>query len=225
MSSQFPEGNAIVYCEGAYATPYGKTAHGLVRFTRRYQVAAVVDSELAGSDAGTQLDGRERGIPIVESLAVALRAADAAGEPATHLVIGVAPDGGSLDGNIRAAVLEAIDHGLHVVSGLHDFLSDDQEIQAAAFTCGTHLLDVRRPPPRDRLHFFSGKISEVEALVVAVLGTDSAVGKRTTAWLLVEGLSAAGHSSNNGGHRSDCLVARCRLRSLHRLVGQRLRGR
>ena len=31
------EGNAIVYCEGAFATLNGKTAHGLVRFCRRYQ--------------------------------------------------------------------------------------------------------------------------------------------------------------------------------------------
>jgi uncharacterized NAD-dependent epimerase/dehydratase family protein len=54
------------------------------------------------------------------------------------------------------------------------------------------LRDVRRPPPRDRLHFFSGKITEVRALKLAVLGTDSAVGKRTTAWLLVDALARAG---------------------------------
>ncbi len=50
------------------------------------------------------------------------------------------------------------------------------------------LRDVRKPPPRSELHFFSGKIEEVDALKVAILGTDSAVGKRTTAWLLVDAL-------------------------------------
>src|SRR5262245_56968554 len=35
------DGNAIVYCEGHFASTGGKTAHGLVRFTRRYRVVAV----------------------------------------------------------------------------------------------------------------------------------------------------------------------------------------
>jgi uncharacterized NAD-dependent epimerase/dehydratase family protein len=44
----------------------------------------------------------------------------------------------------------------------------------------------------EQLHFFSGKIKEVQSIVVAVLGTDSAVGKRTTAWMLVDALEDAG---------------------------------
>ena len=48
MNRPFPEGRAIVYCEGAFGTTNGKTGHGLVRFTRRYRVLSVVDSELAG---------------------------------------------------------------------------------------------------------------------------------------------------------------------------------
>ena len=47
--SAFPEGRALVYCEGAFGTPNGKTAHGLVRRTRRYDVLAVIDT-LNGAD-------------------------------------------------------------------------------------------------------------------------------------------------------------------------------
>ncbi len=36
--SQWPEGRAIVYCEGAFDTTNGKTAHGLVRRSERYGV-------------------------------------------------------------------------------------------------------------------------------------------------------------------------------------------
>lgn len=192
MGSDSLDGTAIIYCEGSYGNAYGKTAHGLVRFSRRYGVAAVIDSTLAGSDAGELLDGQHRGIPVVADLAGAIRAADVAGTRATHLVIGTAPDGGRMDRAMRTAVLEAIDGGLHVDSGLHDFLADDAEIQSAAFAGGVRLRDIRRPPGRGELHFFSGKIAEVDSLVVAVLGTDSAVGKRTTAWMLVDGLEAAG---------------------------------
>jgi uncharacterized NAD-dependent epimerase/dehydratase family protein len=42
------------------------------------------------------------------------------------------------------------------------------------------------------LHFFSGDIETVDCLKIALLGTDSAVGKRTTAWLLVHGLRSTG---------------------------------
>ena len=51
------DGNAIVYCEGAFNTLNGKTAHGLVRFCRRYAIAAVIDSRYSGQDAGDVLDG------------------------------------------------------------------------------------------------------------------------------------------------------------------------
>ena len=57
---------------------------------------------------------------------------------------------------------------------------------------GVRIRDIRKPPKRSALHFFSGKIESVKALTIAVLGTDSAVGKRTTAWLLVRALNNAG---------------------------------
>jgi len=187
-----PEGQAVVYCEGAFGTPSGKTAHGLVRRTRRYRVLSVVDSRRAGEDAGRALDGRERGIPVVADVAAAVARAAAAGTPATHLVIGLAPDGGRLPGPARSAVLTAIRAGLGVDSGLHDFLSEDPELRELAAAHGVRLRDVRKPPPRDELHFFSGKIEQVQAYRVAMLGTDSAVGKRTTAWVLTDALAAAG---------------------------------
>jgi uncharacterized NAD-dependent epimerase/dehydratase family protein len=188
----FPEGRAVVYCQGAFGTTTGKTAHGLVRKTRRYEVLAVVDATHTGADAGTVLDGRAKGIPVVANLPTALAEAKAANRPATHFVIGLAPDGGRLDPAGRLAVKEAIEAGLHVDSGLHDFVSEDAELSHLAAQKGVQLRDVRKTPPRSELHFFCGKIHEVKALKVAVLGTDSAVGKRTTAWSLVDGFRAAG---------------------------------
>lgn len=190
--SQLPEGVAIVYCEGAFDSPYGKTAHGLVRFTRRYEVAAVIDSRLTGRDAAEFLDGTAKGIPLVAGLADAINSTIAQGRRATHFVVGLAPDGGVLGTSTRAAVTEAIEAGLNVDSGLHQFLSDDEEIQALADAKGVTLRDVRKPPPRSELHFFCGKIQQVDCTVVAILGTDSGIGKRTTAWILVQALERAG---------------------------------
>jgi uncharacterized NAD-dependent epimerase/dehydratase family protein len=189
------DGNAVVYCEGAFGSPYGKTAHGLVRRTNRYRVLSVVDSSTAGRDAGEILGERPAGIPVVASIGEAIAQAKGDGLRATHLVVGLAPDAGRLSANARRDIITAIEAGLNIVSGLHDFLSDDEEIVKLADLHDVEIRDVRRSPPREELHFFTGKIEEVTSLKVAVLGTDSAVGKRTTAWSLVEASKAAGFST------------------------------
>ena len=111
---------------------------------------------------------------------------------ATHLVIGLAPDGGRLPPTARRVVADAIRGGLNVDAGLHDFLSEDPELAELAKQNDVVIRDVRKPPDRSELHFFSGAIEDVGSVRIAALGTDSAVGKRTTAWKIVEGLEARG---------------------------------
>jgi len=187
--------NAIVYCEGAFNTPYGKTAHGLVRFTERYNVIAVIDSSLCGKDAGAVLDGHNNGILIVDSVEAAIAEARKRGSEATHFVVGLATDGGRLDAPAREDVKKALASALNVDCGLHDFLSEDPELCAIAAEHGVVIRDVRKPPPNSDLHFFTGNIEKVQSFRVAVLGTDSAVGKRTTAWKIVHGFRDAGYKS------------------------------
>lgn len=193
--TDFPEGNAIIYCEGAFGTTNGKTAHGLVRRTERYRVLSVVDSRHGGKDAGEVLDGKHSNIPVYGSLEDAVEAATAEGKKPTHLVMGLAPDGGRLPPAARSDVMSAIRYGLNVDCGLHDYLSDDEEISALAEEHGVTLRDVRKPPGIGSLHFFSGKIDEVDSFTIAYLGTDSAVGKRTSAWILIDALRASGYSA------------------------------
>jgi uncharacterized NAD-dependent epimerase/dehydratase family protein len=193
--STFPEGNAIVYCRGAFGTTYGKTAHGLVRRTARYRVLSVVDDKLAGKDAGIVIDGVPADIPIFADIPQAVEASRKTPHPATHLVIGLATDGGYIPNDVKVDIAHAITLGLSIDSGLHEFLSEDPTVAALARQFGVTLRDIRKPPPRSELHFFSGRIGKVTSLIVAVLGTDSAVGKRTTAWLLVDALAERGVTS------------------------------
>jgi uncharacterized NAD-dependent epimerase/dehydratase family protein len=190
--NRLPEGNAIVYCEEAFNTPNGKTAHGLVRFTKRYRVLSVVDSRYACRDAGDVLDGKANRIPIFGSLEQAVEVADSHARPATHFVVGLAPDGGRLTPTARQDAKNAISYGLNVDCGLHDYLSEDPEMMKLGAQHGVKIRDIRKPPRIQKLHFFSGKIEEVKALKIAVLGTDSAIGKRTTAWLIVNGFKKLG---------------------------------
>ena len=186
------DGNAVVYSEGVFNTTYGKTANGLVRNTHRYNVLYVIDSRCSGQDAGMVLDGRNVQIPVVSNLKEAFTNAKRNRQRITHFVIGIAPDGGHLDNQTKKQVKEAIQAGLNVDSGLHDFLSDDMEVINLAKEYGIIIRDIRKPPAKDSLHFFSGKIKNVTSLKIAILGTDSAVGKRTTAWKLLDSLTSAG---------------------------------
>ena len=183
------DGSALIYCEGAFGTLAGKTAHGLVRHTERYRVLGVLDSALAGRDAGEVVEGTPNGVPIFAGVEEAI---DSIEGSVDYLVIGLAPDGGRLTPKQRADVRGALELSLNVDSGLHEFLADDDELAELAASRGVRIRDVRRPPPAEELHFYTGRIAEVTCVRLAVLGTDSAVGKRTTTILATRALNAAG---------------------------------
>jgi len=185
------DGRALVYADGAFNTPNGKTAHGLVRFTERYDIVGVIDQNYAGMDAGKILDNQDSGIPVFENFKQALKKLGGKKKP-QFLVIGLAPDGGRLPEEAKDTIKQALKEGLNVDSGLHDFLYKDKELMAIARKNNCCVRDVRKTPDRDELHFFSGKIEQVDCLKIALLGTDSAVGKRTTAWIIVHAFQQNG---------------------------------
>ncbi len=139
------------------------------------------------------------GIPVVASLAAAITAAasssvDIAGPlpRPDALIFGLAPLSGLMSPADRDAVLDAVAAGLDIVSGLHEFLNDDVEIAAAAAIADVTLHDVRRPHATKDLRMFDGAIDTVDCVRIAVLGTDGAIGKRTTSTLLTKALNDAG---------------------------------
>ncbi len=182
------DGVALVYCDEYFSTMWGKTAHGLVRFTKRYEVVAVVDSTLAGQDVGEYLDNTTSNILFYDSIDSAVIAGKKMGKPITHFVFGIATDGGRLTQKMRDDILHALSLGLNVDCGLHYFLSEDQQMVEAARKSGATIRDIRKIPPRNELHSYTGRIKEVTSFRIALLGSDSCVGKRTTAWKIVESL-------------------------------------
>lgn len=50
---------ALVYCENQFSLVDGKVAAGLVRHSEIYTIVGVIDSSLAGKDAGEELGGKE----------------------------------------------------------------------------------------------------------------------------------------------------------------------
>lgn len=180
---------AIVYCEANFGHIDGKTANGLVRHSEKYNVVAVIDSATAGRDAGDVLDGEPNGIPIFRDLGNALKVLDC--EP-NYFIYGMAPAAGMLSSSERKVVLSAIRTGMNVINGLHEFLNEDPEFSAAAKAANVEIVDVRKPRPKSDLRLFSGRINTVACPRIAVLGTDCAIGKRTTASILARALSERG---------------------------------
>ena len=180
---------AVVYCEGNFAGLDGKTAHGLVRFCEAFKIRAIIDSQSAGIDAGLLLDGISKGIPIVADLGKALALP---GPRPTTFIYGMAPADGLYGKDDRRVLMEAMAAGLNLVSGMREYLNDDQEFALAAVRHGVSIRDVRRPPALKDLRLFNGSIATARCIRIAVLGTDGAIGKRTTATILVQALNASG---------------------------------
>jgi len=185
------DGRAVLLTQGMLDTHNAKTAHGLIRGTERYQVVGVIDHKNAGKDAGEVLDGQVRNIPIFDSV-VSFKQS---GIDADFLVIGVATKGGRIPKPMREEITLAVTNGLNIVNGLHEFLTDDQDLQTLAHQHGVSLYDIRKPRPKKQLKFWDGSINRVKCPKIAVLGTDCALGKRTTARMLMQAARNMGLNS------------------------------
>jgi uncharacterized NAD-dependent epimerase/dehydratase family protein len=184
--------NAIVITGGYLDTISAKTAHGLIRGTDRFNIVGIIDPKHPGKDAGEVLDGKKRNIPVYASLQEFVNKAP---QQATHCVVGVATKGGVIPDSLRAQLQEALESNFSLVNGLHEYVSDIPELAEIATKKGLEIIDVRKPKKFRDLHFWSGKIKEVKCPKVAVLGTDCALGKRTTTRFLVETMRKAGYKA------------------------------
>ena len=90
----------------------------------------------------------------------------------------------------RQTLLAALDAGLDLVSGLHFYLADDEELAARAKERGVQIRDLRRPPAD--LPVATGRAREVGPLVVHTIGTDCNIGKMTAALEMRGALEAEG---------------------------------
>jgi len=179
----------IVLAEGEFGTANGKTANGVVMHSEIFDARVVVDSTTADQSPSEVLENSDAPhITIVSSVKEALEVAP----EAEALVIGVAPAGGQLPESWVPEIELAIESGCDVVSGLHTFLSENQRWRSLAESNDVRIFDVRNPPGDDNLRVADGSVDDVDADIVLTLGTDCAVGKRTTTFELYTAAREAG---------------------------------
>ena len=96
---------------------------------------------------------------------------------ARTLVIGVANRGGVISQAWKTVLLEALSKGYDIASGLHNLLSDEADLVAAAKQYGRTLHDVRIPS----INYPIANGIEREGKRCLAIGTDCSVGKMYTA--------------------------------------------
>jgi uncharacterized NAD-dependent epimerase/dehydratase family protein len=155
----------VVLAEGRSGDPhYGKTMRGIVHYAPD-PVVAILDSTRAGESY--------EGIPIVATVEEGMRYRP------TTATVGVATQGGRFPPAWRELLKDSIRAGLDLESGLHEFISEDEELTALAREHGVELRDLRKPPPD--LSVPTGENLRVPAKIVLTVGSDCAIGKKTVA--------------------------------------------
>ena len=150
---------------------FAKTAYGLRDWAPERCVG-----EWACSDATVTM-----GLPRLTP-----REARAAG--ARSLLIGVANIGGVIADEWIPLLIEALESGLDIVSGLHAKLAYVPRLKAASLRSGRRLIDVRTPPPN--IPVATGRRRTGKRLLT--VGTDCALGKKYTALVIARAFAQRG---------------------------------
>lgn len=174
--------NAIVLTNGLLDLVEAKTAHGLIRGTDRFNIVGVIDKKFAGKDAGEVLDGKHRNIPVFATAADAIKSIG----QIQYCIIGVATHGGILPAAFITIIEDCISNKISIINGLHESLTNHASVVALAEQYNVELIDIRKPKKRNELHFWNGSIYEVTAPIIAVLGMDCAMGKRTACRMMMQ---------------------------------------
>jgi uncharacterized NAD-dependent epimerase/dehydratase family protein len=171
----------VLLTDGVTNVGTAKTAVNLIRY-KPDEVVAIFDPSNAGK---TSRDLFAVGnVPVVRSLAEA--------PDANVLAIGIAPAGGKLPLTMRAAILEGISRGMEILSGLHQFLSDDPEISEAARRRNVRIFDVRKNDERDVVQ---RKNINPHCLRIHTVGHDCNVGKMVVSVEIAQALCKRGRDA------------------------------
>jgi len=108
------------------------------------------------------------------------------------LVIGVANRGGIISPAWKAVLVEALEKGLDIASGLHNLLRDEADLVAAAQANGRQLHDVRVPSVQYPIA--NGKKRTGKRMLA--VGTDCSIGKMYTALCVEKEMRVRGMSAD-----------------------------
>jgi len=178
----------IALLTDGYSTPFmAKTAISMLRY-RTSDIAVIIDRLEAGKTS-QELFATGGDVPTIANL---FDPAEFDSTNVDALYIGIAPPGGRLPAQWRPIIEEAIRRKIDIVSGLHDFLTDDAGYVELAKSSGSHLIDVRRNDYKETAmrHLFRKGNVRIHAV-----GNDCSIGKMVASLEVQMGLTALGHDA------------------------------
>ncbi len=163
-----------------------KMANSAIRYLND-QIVSVIDTSSSGKTVQDIL-GFGGDIPIYDTLDESLRH-----DPNT-LLIGISPAGGKFPAEWYPLIINAIQNRLHIISGLHEFLSDIAEFSVLAEKYRVRITDLRKSKRPDLLA--RGIAKKFRSKIILTVGTHGNIGKMTTTLEMVKDMQERGKSAD-----------------------------
>ncbi len=157
--------------EGRFSPLRSKTTNAALIYTPD-ETVAIIDSTKVGKTAQDVL-GYGGNVPVIGSVEEGIKF-----QP-THLLVGIAPSGGRLPDVWRDWIKTAIRNKMHILSGLHTILSDDEEFVTLARENNVTITDWRKIPLEYEV-VSTGSYRTRKAKTILTVGADCNIGKMTT---------------------------------------------
>ncbi|MEZ6135370.1 MAG: DUF1611 domain-containing protein [Pirellulaceae bacterium] len=178
---QLPTHRRIALLTSGYSTPFlAKTAISLLRY-RTSDMVGVLEEQATVKTTG-ELLGAGGNLPVFPNLSDI--------DDIDSLYIGIAPPGGKIPQEWRSVICNALGRGIDIVSGLHEFLSEDPEYVALAQANDCQLYDVRRNRFKNTA---TCRNFPKECTRIHSVGHDCSIGKMVSTLEVQRGLSAKGY--------------------------------
>ncbi len=161
----------LLFLGDAHDQLAAKTAAGIVHWRRDWCVGQL------------RLDGCKADVGLPD-----MSVAEAKAQGVRTMVIGVVNSGGVLPDSWIETIIEALEAGFDIASGLHKKLGSIPQVAERAKALGRSLYDVRHPTQ----DFATGKGKRRSGKRLLTVGTDCSVGKKYTALSLEKGLTDRG---------------------------------
>jgi uncharacterized NAD-dependent epimerase/dehydratase family protein len=176
----------VILAEKKFGPLTSKMANSAIRYLNE-EIVAVIDSANAGKTVDDVL-GFGGEIPVYGILDEAFRH-----NPNT-LLIGISPPGGKFPAAWYPLIINAIQNKLHIISGLHEFLSDIAEFTVLAEKYRVRIIDLRKHNKPNILS--RGIARKFRSKIILTVGTHGNIGKMTTTIELVKEMQERGKSAD-----------------------------
>ncbi len=176
----------VILAEKKFGPLTSKMANSTIRYLNE-QVVAVIDSANAGKTVEAVL-GFGGVIPVYGTLDEAFRH-----NPNT-LLIGISPPGGRFPSAWYPLIINAIQNKLHIISGLHEYLSEIAEFNVLAEKYRVRIVDLRKHKKPNLLA--RGIARKFRSKIILTVGTHGNIGKMTTTIELVREMQDRGKSAD-----------------------------